>query len=227
MPPTHRALFDLAETMFGTDERGRLVGSAPHFHLLRTANLVICRCHEALAESVAAELQHLAQRQRGRPSQWSHDYADFLRTLSASGPLKSVRAGPLYSFPDLRGAATDAVHIHAGNADLLHGELHEWAPDAILGLPMMAVVVDGRAVSVCASVNASAAAHCAGVETAPGHRGKGLAGLAVRAWASEVQAIGARPYYGTTFNNLASQSVARRLGLDLVAAEFAVECDIG
>jgi hypothetical protein len=227
MPPTERALFDLAETMFATDRRGRLVGSAPHFHLLRTPNLVICRCHQALADNVAADLQRLAQRQRGRPSQWSREYADFLRTLSASGPLKAVRAGPLYSFPDLRGAATDAVSINAGNADLLLGPLHEWAPDAALGLPMTAVVVDGHAVSVCASVKASGAAHCAGVETAPDHCGKGLAGLAVKAWASEVQASGAAPYYGTTFDNLASQGVARRLGLELIAAEFTVECEIG
>ena len=227
MAPSERALSDLAETMFRTNARGRLVGATPHFHMLRTPGLVICRCHEDLADDAAAKLRRLSQRQRGRPSQWAHEYADFLRVLSAHGALKAVRAGPLYGFPDFRGASTDAVGIDAGNTDLLLGGLDEWAPDAALGRPMAAMIVDGRAVSVCTSVNASAAAHCAGVETVPVYRGRGFARLAVAAWAKQVQAIGAAPYYGTTFDNLASQGVARRLGLDLIAAEFTVECELG
>ena len=227
MPPTERALTDLAETMFQTDAQGRLVGASPDFHLLRSADCVIVRCHARLADDVAAQLRALAQRPRGRPSQWARDYAEFLQVLSAVRPLKAVRSGPLHGFPDLRSAATGAVAIDAGNADLLLGGLDEWAPDAARGLPMTAVVVDGHAVSVCASVNASASAHCAGVETAPAYRGRGFAARAVAAWAKAVQTIGAAPYYGTTFDNLASQAVARRLGLDLVAAEFTVECADG
>jgi hypothetical protein len=223
MPLSERALADLAETMFQTNAAGRLIGAAPDFHLLRTPDRLVCRCHEDLADDVAAKLQSLAQRPRGRPSQWAREYADYLRVLAQSRPLQAVRSGPLYGFPDLRSVATDAVSLDAGNADLLRGGLDEWAPDAALGRPMMAVVVGGRAVSVCTSVNASAAAHCAGVETVAGHRGKGFAGRAVTAWAKAVQAIGAVPYYGTTFDNLASQGVARNLGLELIAAEFTVE----
>jgi predicted GNAT family acetyltransferase len=89
---------------------------------------------------------------------------------------------------------------------------------------MSAMVVDGRAVSICASVKASTAAHCAGVETLPEYRGRGLAALAVAGWARTVLATGATPFYGTTFDNLPSQNLARRLSLRLIGSEFSVEC---
>ena len=223
----HRALFDLAETMFATDERVRLTGHAPHFHLLRTPELVICRCHEDFAEEVATALQGLSRRLRGRPSQWAREYADYLRVLSSVAPLRAVRAGPLYSFPNLPFSTGKAVSIDHNNADLLLGGLDEWVPDAAMGLPMIAMVVDGRAVSVCASVNASGTADCAGVETLPAYRGRGLDAQAVASWARTVQVRGASPYYGTTFDNIASQGVAGRLGLNLIGSEFTVECETG
>jgi hypothetical protein len=38
--------------------------------------------------------------------------------------------------------------------------------------------------------------------------------------------MGAIPLYGTTFDNLASQGVARSLGMELVGSEFSVECEL-
>lgn len=78
------------------------------------------------------------------------------------------------------------------------------AAHVALGLPMAAVVVEGHAVSICASVRSSSTVHCAGVETLPQHRGRGYARHAVRGWAQLVRAIGATPFYGTTFDNVAS-----------------------
>ena len=46
-----------------------------------------------------------------------------------------------------------------------------------------------------------------------------------------VQASGATPFYGTTFDNVASQSLAKRLDLDLdldlIGAEFSVILEMG
>ena len=215
---------DLAETMFATDANGRLVGEVPHLHLLRTPETFIARCHADLSEETAARLADLAKRPRGRPSQWAREYADYVEVLRKVAPVQAIRAGPLYRFPSVIEAVGDAIAIGDDNADLLLGGLDEWRPDVAAGLPMVAVVVDGRAVSICASVNASKTAHCAGVETLAGYRGKGLAAQSVSAWAREVRTVGAEPVYGTTFDNLSSQGVARRLGLDLMASEFSIEC---
>jgi len=87
---------------------------------------------------------------------------------------------------------------------------------------MVAAVVDGRAVSVCASVSESATVHGAGVETAPAFRGRGFAARAVSGWAALVRGRGAEPLYATTFDNIASQRLATRLGLRLIGSEFSI-----
>ncbi len=48
---------------------------------------------------------------------------------------------------------------------------------------------------------------------------------AVAGWARAVQASGATPFYGTTFDNIASQRLAARLGLSLVGAGFSLTCE--
>src|SRR5439155_1446662 len=161
--------------MFASDERGRLTGHAPHLYLLRTRESLICRCHADLADAVVDALDGLARRPRGRPRECGREYADYARVLSSVAPLKALRAGMLYSFPARLESADTAVSIGNDNAELLLGGLDEWLPDVAAGLPMMAMLADGRAVSICASVNASTSAHCAGVETLPAYRGRGLA----------------------------------------------------
>lgn len=220
-----RLLGELAETMFTSDERGRLTGQAPHLHLLRTPESLICRCHADLADEPADALDGLARRPRGRPSEWAREYADYARVLSSVAPLRAQRAGLLYGFPVQSERGHGAVSIGKDNAELLVGGLDEWRPGVAAGLPMMAIVADGRAVSICASVRASSSAHCAGVETLPTYRGRGFARHAVAAWAKAVRATGAVPFYGTTFDNDASQGVARRLGLGLIGSEFSIECE--
>jgi GNAT superfamily N-acetyltransferase len=221
-----RLLGELAEAMFRSDERGRLSGDdAPHLHLLRTPETMICRCHADLADEVADMVDKLARRPRGRPSEWANEYADCVRTLSSVAQLRALRAGLLYSFPARSEFSSAAVNICEDNAELLAGGLDEWRPNVANGLPMTAIVANGRAVSICASVKASTAVHCAGVETLPAYRGKGFASQAVAAWAQVVRALSAVPFYGTTFDNYASQRVAKRLGLSLIGSEFSIECE--
>jgi len=216
---------ELVSQLFETDGAGRLVGRAPAFYVLRTADGVSCRCHASLPDDCATRLRAIADRPRGRPREWAREYGAYLAALGAIAPLASMRAGPLYVCPPGLAAAGACVSLGPDNAALLEGgALAEWASDARSPRgPMLAVVEDDGVVSLCASVAASSAYHQAGVETAPAARGRGLAGRAVAAWAERVRALGAEPLYGTTFDNLASQAVARRLGLRLIGSEFSVE----
>jgi GNAT superfamily N-acetyltransferase len=217
-------LVQLVETKFRADERRRLKGDAPHLYIFRTPELVICRCHADLADEIATTVEELSVRPRDRPREWAREYAHYLEALSSVGPLLSMRAGQLYSFPDLLAFEGTCITIVESNADLLRGGLDEWLPDVAVGLPMTAIVADGRAVSICTSVIAAKTVHEAGVETLPDYRRRGFGVQTVASWARAVQASGATPFYATTFDNVASQRLAARLGLSLVGAEFSLTC---
>jgi predicted GNAT family acetyltransferase len=60
------------------------------------------------------------------------------------------------------------------------------------------------------------------VETLPRSRGRGHAANAVAAWANAVRKTGAVPLYSTSWDNVASQSVAAKLGLSPFGADFHV-----
>ncbi|MGI8968757.1 MAG: GNAT family N-acetyltransferase [Chloroflexota bacterium] len=76
-----------------------------------------------------------------------------------------------------------------------------------------AVIEDSVAVSLCFSARLTARAVEAGVETAVGYWGRGYAATVVTAWACAVHATGRIPQYSTSWENLASQAVARKLRL--------------
>jgi hypothetical protein len=215
----------LVEAVFQTDARGRLIGSAPYFYLLRTPQNVICRFHADLADEVVDRLVGLAQRPRARPARWQYEYGGYLSALAAANlHVTGMRAGPLYSFPDVLEPRGVCTAINGTNAHLLQDGFEEWLPDITAGQPFFAAIDRDRAVAVCATVAGSRMAHCAGVETLAAYRGRGFAADAVASWAYAVRALGATPFYGTTFDNTSSQCVARRLNLPLTGSEFSVHC---
>jgi hypothetical protein len=218
----YRQLDDLVRAMFRHDRDGRLTGAAPLLHIVRTDKAVLCRCHAVVPDATAARIQALAAAPRGRPNVWADDYARYLAVAEGVGFVTAVRAGPLFRFPDELPETAECLPINRTNLDLLRGSLDEWVEDAQQGSAMAAAIVDGRAVSVCATVRASRTVHCAGVETAPAYRGQALAQHAVVAWAKLVRTAGAEPYYATTFDNTASQKVASRIGLRLIGSEFSI-----
>ena len=92
----------------------------------------------------------------------------------------------------------------------------------------MVAAFDGdRAVAVCASARIGAQACEAGVETVPAYRGRGLAAAVTARWADEVRARGLLPLYSTSWDNLGSRGVARRLGMIRYAATIALRPPAG
>lgn len=215
-------LLELVDRMLGVDAAGRITGGGPHLYVFRTADAVLCRCHADLGPDVVRALERTAHAERGRQRDWPRDYGSYLQALASVGPAEAMRAGMLYRVADPPRAA--AVRITAANAELLRGGLDEWLPDVEAGRLIYASVVDGRAAALCASVTVVDGAHAAGVETLPSHRRRGHAADAVAGWASAVLRLGATPFYGTTFDNIASQGVARRLSMQLVGSEFWIRC---
>ncbi|MCA6346404.1 GNAT family N-acetyltransferase [Phenylobacterium sp.] len=208
--------------MFPHDNRGRITGASPLVHILRTPDAVVVRCHASLPDDVVLRIEDLAAAPRARPSRWAEDYARFMDLVGTHGGIGSIRSGMLYGFPGHLPEAPDCILIHRGNAQQLASTLPDWIDDAEAGRTMAAALVGGKVVSVCASVRETDNVHCAGVETTPEFRGQGLAGRAVSLWARNVRETGAEPYYATTFDNIGSQKVAGRLGLNMIGSEFSI-----
>src|SRR5262249_14238398 len=89
-------------------------------------------------------------------------------------------------------------------------------------LPCFAVVHDGAAASICSTFRLTPAAAEAGAATVEPFRGPGYPAAVTAAWAPAIRQSGRIPLYSTSWDNLASQGVARRLGLIL----YGVDCSL-
>jgi len=219
------------EALYRCDRRGRLLSVnepngrvAPRFHLMRTADIVVCRFREDLADDLVRRLEDLCAREpKGQPPErLPARYGQYLDLLSSHAAVDRIWAGPAYmSTRDVPPAASP-VAIGGDNAHLLRGGFEDWLPDVPHRQPFMAMIKDDRAVSICASVRVSDAVHCAGVETRAAYRRRGHGANAVAGWAIAVRSLGATPFYSTSWENIASQRVAARLRLSPVAVDFHV-----
>jgi hypothetical protein len=227
-----RDLMDVrAETDFTYDRRGRMLRTnepreqerrpAPRFFLGRTVAGHVVRFGVAVPDALAQRLEAIVERQ---PPAGDLQPPPSLLTavrelLGQHAPITAESGGPAYRFPDSIQGGGEAIQLTDANRSLaretypwLYDELPDWQP-------CFAVVRDGAAVSVCFSSRLGAKAAEAGVETLPAFRGLGYATAATAAWAAAVREAGRIPLYSTAWGNLASQGVARRLGLILFGAD--------
>ncbi len=229
-PATHWLELHL-RALFLHDPRDRILtrnalhrDPAPRFFLGRTAEGNRWRFRHDLPDDLAAHLEALAADEpaptdlRTPPR---HE-ARYREILAGHAPVGEVWSGPAYRFPaDLPPPGPDTVRLTPANADLLRGgDLEPWLEDIGHSEPLLALVRDGHAVSICGSVRITPEAHEAGVETSAGARGHGFAVPVVAAWAKAVRELGAEPLYSTSWENTASQAVATRLNLIPYAADY-------
>lgn len=155
------------------------------------------------------------------------------RVLRASAPIEFEWAGPAFRFPDdldaLEMRAHDAsagalpiIAVRPGDEAVLADQFADEIEELFDRQPCFAALDGGNAVALCYGARPLGGAGngvepCvateAGVRTAPSHRGQGLAGRVVAAWAAEIVRRGACPLYSTSWQNRASRAVARKLGL--------------
>jgi RimJ/RimL family protein N-acetyltransferase len=217
--------------LFVHDARGRILarnalggGSAPRFFLGRTPDGNRWRFRDDVPNDLTARLEALAEEEPAvtdlrEPPRHEARYRDL---LAGNAPVGEVVAGPAYRFPaDLPPKEANTVALTHENAELLRGgDLDPWLEDIGSSEPLLALVREARAVSVCGSVRITAEAHEAGVETSAAARGHGFAVTVVAAWGRAVRELGAEPLYSTSWENTASRAVARKLGLVPYATDF-------
>ena len=217
------------EALFTHDANGRMVrvnepggARAPRFFLGRTAHGGVWRFRDDLDDAVVRELDALCRAEPAGDEFLAAPYgaAPYEALLARHAPVERTEAGPAYVCPPELGDASGVVRVTEQNTGLLRPHLEAWLGDVPTRQPMRAVVVDGRAVSLCASVRITPAADEAGVETARDFRGRGHAARAVAAWAAEVRGLGRVPLYSTSWRNTASQALARSLRLRRFGADL-------
>jgi hypothetical protein len=195
---------------------------APRFFLGRTIAGNVWRFGYDLPDLLAERLESLCLKEpvtdlRQEPAGLS-EYSSLLETHS---PVKKLSSGPAYFFPDrIEQRSRRAIPVTPDNIDVLHQGLEEWIPDVPHRQPFLAILNEGHAVSVCCSVRITAEAHEVGVETLNDYRGRGYASDLVQQWATEVRKLEVMPLYSTSWENVASQGVARRLGLVQYGSDF-------
>lgn len=216
-------LIDLqAETLFTHDAAGRLLrlrepngGPAPRFFLGRTATSRAMRFRADVSGNAMREIENLVSAEPISANVQSDPAAlDTIRAILArAAPVRRENRGPAYRFPDQIIRPSDVVAITRANAHL-GGQGFAWLFDEVdARQPCYAVVRGGEAVALCFCARRGARAAEAGVETLEPYRGRGYATTVTAGWALAVRTLGLIPLYSTSWDNLASQGVARRLGL--------------
>lgn len=228
-----RELMDLhVRALFTHDARSRLLsvnepGSeapAPRWFFGRTREGNLWRFRADLPEALVEELEALCADEPAGAE--LHDrprhFDACVRLLEAHAPVRRVWTGPAYRFTESIEPSRRLLAVTEADAGLLRGGFEELIEELPVCRPFVALVEEGRAVSVCRSVRITPAAHEAGVETLPDFRGKGYAREVTAGWARAVRSLGAEPLYSTSWENAASQAVAKKLRL----APFGADCHV-
>lgn len=221
------------DTLFTHDSRGRMLRvnepegkDAPRFFLGRTAEGIVWRVRHDVPIELAKEVEAACSDDRflADPLELPGGSPKYNELLARFAPIQREWSGPAYHFPNDLPPAPGVVALAAENADVLRPHLEEWREEIASRLrqPAFVSLIDGRAVSICASVRIGEVAHEAGVETAPAFRGRGHAMRAVSAWARALRHMGKIPLYSTSWQNGPSRAVAGRLRLLLYGADMHV-----
>jgi len=214
------------------DENGRMLRvnvaehiDAPRFFIGRTPSGVVVRFGAAISDEIAYQLTELSKEESlDITTRDPVHAADYLKILEQHSPIKGVFHEQAFDFPDVLPsvASENMVAITNENADLLRPDFEEWLADVPVSQPFVAVVHDGRVVSLSASVRITPQAHECGIETLPHYRGQGFAQIAATAWAARVREFGAVPLYSTMWDNTASQRVAAKIDCRHFGSDFYV-----
>ena len=220
------------EALFTQDENGCLrhinepwgdMEPAPRFFFGYTNEGSIWKFRYDLPDNVVAQLKEVAAEPPPMNSQKiPKNHRQFEDILQSHAPIERIWVGPAYRFPEHIVPPTGAIRLSPENVELLKGDFTKMTSELSSSQPCLAIVEDSQVVSICRSVRASACTHEAGVETLAGYRRRGYAMSVIAAWALAVRALNLIPLYSTSWDNVASQGVAQRLGLVQYGVDYHV-----
>ena len=220
-----RALFthSPASRLLSINEPDNAATPAPRLFLGRTRVGNIWKFRADLPEDLVQELDSLCLDEPELNAEFKEaprHLERYAQLLEEHSPVKMVSSGPAYRFPKKIVPSRRPLALRVNDAERLQDGFEELVVELPAWQPFVALMEGSRAVSVCRSVRITPEAHEAGVETLPDFRGLGYARDAVAEWAQRVWALDAIPLYSTSWENTASQAVARKLDLECYGTDF-------
>ena len=215
----------LLQTLFTLDHDNRIVGTrepdpspGAKFSLIRGKRDRAWAVRSDVPQHLAEELDALA---RDEPPVADFRDAPIHAARYLSLLEGTIDCGPAFEFPEENAKASDTVYID--DAEQLDYHFEGWTKDEIpYRTPIVGLIEDGHAVSICFCARRTDVTSEAGVETAVEFRGRGFAIQVTAAWALAIRASGRVPLYSTSWDNHASLAVARKLGLLTYASTWSI-----
>ena len=200
---------------------------SPLFHLVRTVEGNRWLLSAALTEAQRATLEVALRSEAVLPSlERLEDQPPAIegavaRLLDLTEPLEVYR-GPAFVFPATIPAPSVEVALIEDPRELVTTPALAWIREATPAAHPLCVArnLHGEVVAVCHSSRSTSTAAAAGVETDEAYRGHGLGTGVVAGWAVAVRSESREPFYGTTWTNLASRAIARKLRLVLFGEDI-------
>ncbi|MCJ8013243.1 GNAT family N-acetyltransferase [Paenibacillus sp. KQZ6P-2] len=212
------------ETLYVLDDRERIAAinepldmQPPAVFIGKTKEGLVIRFRRDLPQKLIEEILSCTEA--------SLDVVQLCRVIESYKKVTDIWMGPAYVFrwddvppvaePNILLIGESNRHLLKKNFSILHEELSEH-------LPAAGYVADGEVVSICCSARISGRAAEASLKTVEAFRGQGLAPLVVQSWCRQVSRQGLIPLYSTSWDNLSSQAVARKLGLHQYGMDLSI-----
>ncbi len=219
-----KALFTHDENNFIREINDMYHGPAPRFFLGRTLEGNVLRFRFDLPEGIAQRLTDLVAAEPRHDSLKINEvlFEKIKGILQEHQEIQKTYEGPAYRLPRPKSLPNGVVKITADNVYLLKNSFDYMLTELPYWEPCFVKLTEGNAASICFSSRIADVSHEAGVETLPRFRGNGYAAEVVAVWASAIYAMNRIPTYSTSWENAASQSVARKLKCDLYGVDLSI-----
>lgn len=217
------------EALYILDENKRLLTVnepdteqiTPRLYLMRTASKIYWHVHHDVPDTTASKLEtFISQEPLINDFRQTLKYHEqYIAILEEDAPINTIRPGPAYTLPEMSSSGK-TIRITEDNKTMLE-EHFPWTLEIFdFRSPIVAIVEDDLAVSICFCARKTYTVAEAGVYTMEDYRKRGYAEAVVRDWSIALRETGRMPLYSTSNDNVASRYIARKLGATEFATDF-------
>ncbi|MBA3946338.1 MAG: GNAT family N-acetyltransferase [Herpetosiphonaceae bacterium] len=225
-----------ADALFTHDATGRIrwinepgERPAPRFFFGRTKEGNLWRFRHDVPLEVVRRLETLAAAEPVTDDLCAEPVhlAAYQTALQEHAEIAGQSWGPAYYFPDEIQVPSNGVMITEANVELLRTlipelEMQNISRELSVRRPWVVIVEHGSGVACCFCARKTEQVAEAGVWTLEAFLRRGYALASATAWAQYLRTTGRIPLYSTSWENIASQAVARKLGLIQYAVDLSL-----